>query len=414
MLEKYRAVFRPRGTGAFCAAGFVMRMPMAIYPIGIVLIVSASTGRYGFAGVLSACFILGSAPGNPYLARLVDRHGQRRVLVPASVVHAVAVLTLAVLLQARAPDWTLLAPTVIAGFTYLPVESLVRARWSAVLGGSPELSTAYSLESTLDEMIFVLGPLIATLIATRASPILVLYVGVTLVTVGGLWLASQRATEPPPRPAGTERQPSALRSRGMVLLTVVAVAMGAIFASSEVATVAFCGQHGHRGAAGVVLACMALGSGLSGFLYGTRTWAADILTRFRIHVITFGLLPLIFVAAVNIAALAVCVFIVGLAVAPTLITSFGLIGEIVESGALTEGLAWLTMGLNLGYAVACGPGRGDRRRAWCAGRVRGDDGGRSGDGGCTASCSHRRLSVGPSLHAVVPGRGGRAASPQTR
>ena len=76
---------------------------MAIYPIGIVLIVSARTGRYGFAGVLSACFILGSAPGNPYLARLVDRHGQRRVLVPASVVHAVAVLTLAVLLQAARP-----------------------------------------------------------------------------------------------------------------------------------------------------------------------------------------------------------------------------------------------------------------------------------------------------------------------
>jgi MFS family permease len=351
MLATYRAVFRAPGSAAFCAAGFVMRMPMAIYSLGIVLIVSANTGRYGFAGVLSACFILGSAPGNPYLARLVDRHGQRRVLVPATFAHAAAVLTLAIMLQTGAADWTLIVPTVLAGFTYLPVESLVRARWSAVLAGRPELTTAYSLESILDELIFVVGPLVATLIATHASPILVLYVAVTLVTAGGLWLAAQRATEPAPRPSGPHRHPSALRSRGMVLLTIVAVAMGAIFASAEVATVAFCGQHGHRGAAGLVLACMAVGSGLAGFLYGSRTWSADMLTRFRIHVVTFGVIPFIYLAAVNIVALAVCAFVVGLAVAPTLITSFGLIGEIVDPAALTEGLAWLTMGLNLGYAV---------------------------------------------------------------
>jgi MFS family permease len=47
----------------------------------------------------------------------------------------------------------------------------------------------------------------------------------------------------------------------------------------------------------------------------------------------------------------VCAFIVGLGVAPTLITSFGLIEKIVPGSALTEGLAWLTTGLNLGYGA---------------------------------------------------------------
>src|SRR6185503_1831240 len=133
-------------------------------------------------------------------SRLVDRYGQRALLIPATAVHVGSVITLAVLLESGAPDWTLLPPIFLAGFAYLSVGSLTRARWSLALAGQPELSTAYSLESILDELIFVIGPLIATLIATHVDPVIVLYVSMALVVIGALWLASQRSTEPPPQP----------------------------------------------------------------------------------------------------------------------------------------------------------------------------------------------------------------------
>jgi MFS family permease len=351
MFKTYRAVFRAPGTAAFCAAGFVMRLPIAIYPIALVLIVSGRTGHYGFAGVLSACYILGGAPGNPILARLVDRYGQRRLIAPATAVHAAAVICLALLLEADAPEWTLVAPTFVAGFAYLSVGSLTRARWSKALAGRPELTTAYSLESTLDELIFVVGPLIATLIATQVDAVLVLYLAVAVVVVGAAWLWTQRDTEPAPHAVGAPRLASPLRSRGMLLLIAAAAAMGALFASAEVTMVAFCGQHGQRAASGAVLACMALGSGIAGFTYGARHWRTDVLERYRLHALIFAVLPFVFLAATNVVVLAVCAFIVGLGVAPTLITSFGLIEKIVPGSALTEGLAWLTTGLNLGYGA---------------------------------------------------------------
>ncbi|MDT4933353.1 MAG: hypothetical protein QOK11_1245 [Pseudonocardiales bacterium] len=351
MFKTYRAVFRAPGTAAFCAAGFVMRVPIAIYPIALVLIVSGRTGHYGFAGVLSACYILGGAPGNPILARLVDRYGQRRLIAPATAVHAAAVICLALLLEADAPEWTLVAPTFVAGFAYLSVGSLTRARWSKALAGRPELTTAYSLESTLDELIFVVGPLIATLIATQVDAVLVLYLAVAVVVVGAAWLWTQRDTEPAPHAVGAPRLASPLRSRGMLLLIAAAAAMGALFASAEVTMVAFCGQHGQRAASGAVLACMALGSGIAGFTYGARHWRTDVLERYRLHALIFAVLPFVFLAATNVVVLAVCAFIVGLGVAPTLITSFGLIEKIVPGSALTEGLAWLTTGLNLGYGA---------------------------------------------------------------
>jgi MFS family permease len=128
--------------------------------------------------------------------------------------------------------------------------------------------------------------------------------------------------------------------------------MGGVFASAEVTMVAFCGQHGATGLAGLVLACLAFGSGVSGFVYGSRSPSGVLLDRFRRQSLLFAVLPLLFLAAVNIPVLAVLAFVVGLGIAPTLITSFSLIEQIVPSGALTEALAWLTTGLSIGYGIA--------------------------------------------------------------
>jgi len=351
MFSTYGAVFRAPATAAFSTAGVVARLAIAIYPIGIVLLVSARTGDYGFAGVLSACYILGGAPGNPLLARLADRFGQRRVLVPATFVHAAAVITLAVLYQAKAPDWSYVLPTFVAGFAYVSIGSMVRARWSLALAGRPELSTAYSLESTLDELVFVVGPLIASVLATQVSPVLVLYVAVVLTGAGVAWLASQRATEPPRHPAGAPRHPSALRERGMLLVVCAAAAMGAVFASAEVTLVAFCGQHHERGLSGLVIACMAGGSGVAGLYYGTRSWRSGVAQRQLYHSLVFAVLPLLFLAVVNVGVAAAIAFVVGLGIAPTLITTFGLVEQLVPPHSLTEGLSWPLTGLNIGYGI---------------------------------------------------------------
>jgi len=159
-------------------------------------------------------------------------------------------------------------------------------------------------------------------------------------------------TEPPAHEAGTPRPGSALRYPGMPLLVLAAVGMGGVFASAEVTMVAFCGQHGSTAYAGIALASFAFGSGVSGFVYGSRTRAGDLLDRFRRTAVMFAVLPLLFLAAVNIAVLVVLAFVIGLGIAPTLITSFSLIERVVPSAALTEGMAWLTTGLSIGYGVA--------------------------------------------------------------
>ncbi|MDT4917106.1 MAG: hypothetical protein QOH89_1806 [Pseudonocardiales bacterium] len=351
MFETYRSVFRIPGARAFCAASFIARMPLAMYALGIVLAISARDGKYGFAGVLSAIYVFGNAVGVPVLSILVDRLGQRRLVPPAGAVHLVAGLAFAVMLKTDVPDWSLAIPAFVFGLSYLPFGSLVRARWSLLLDGKPALSTALSVESVLDEVIFVMGPLIATVLATQIDAVLVIYLGVILVTGGGLRLASLRATDPPVHPRGEAGHVSALRSRGMVLLSLASVGMGAVFASAEVSMVAFCGQHGHRGWSGFALAAIAVGSATAGLAYGAVEWRTSILRRYRMQSVLFALLPAVLLAATNVPVLTACAFVLGLGIAPALITMFGLVQQIVPARALTEGLSWIGTGLNIGYGA---------------------------------------------------------------
>ena len=137
--------------------------------------------------------------------------------MPASAVQIASTVVLGVLIETGAADWTLVAPVVVSGFTYLSVGWVVRARWSYGLEGRPELTTAYSLESALDEVIFTLGPLMATVIATQIAFGTWVFVGMCrwFVGAGAVWLQSparHRAARGRGRRAAASQ--SALRYRG--------------------------------------------------------------------------------------------------------------------------------------------------------------------------------------------------------
>jgi hypothetical protein len=190
-----------------------------------------------------------------------------------------------------------------------------------------------------------------TVVAVEFDPTLGLLLGAALVAAGSAALRRLLSTEPPPHPGHGARQ-VVVRQRGVLLLALAAAGLGAIFASAELTMVAFTGQRGAPGAAGVVLACFAGGSGVAGLVYGSRTRSAALVDRFRRQALIFAVLPVVFLAAVNVWSLAVCAFVVGLGIAPTLITGFGLVAALVPTTAVTEGTAWFTTGLSLGYGGA--------------------------------------------------------------
>jgi MFS family permease len=147
-----------------------------------------------------------------------------------------------------------------------------------------------------------------------------------------------------------------MRSPGLRVLVVTFVAVGAIFGSVEVVTVAFADHLHHKALASVVLAVYALGSCLAGVVFGTLRLSGPPGRRFLLFVtgMALSMLPLLIVT--NLVALAVALFVAGLSIAPTMVTTMALVERLVPASQFTEGTTWTTTGLAVGVALGSSAG----------------------------------------------------------
>ena len=352
MPSPYRALFAAPGSKGFAAAGLLGRMPLSMMGIGVVTMISQLTGRYGLAGALSATIALSAAAIGPQISRLVDQHGQRRVLRPATLAALVASAGLLLAAHFEWPDWTLFVCA--AGIGSVPsLGAMIRARWAAVYRGTPQLHTAYSFESVVDEVCFIFGPIISIGLSTAWFPEAGPLLAACFLALGVFWLTSQRATEPEPHPRvrGADSGGSALRAAGLQVLVATFVATGAIFGAVDVVTVAFADERGHKGAASVVLALYAAGSCSAGVVFGLLRFRGAPARRWLLGIcaMAVSMIPLLLVG--NLSLLAVALFLAGLSIAPTMITTMSLIEEHVPRAKLTEGMTWVSTGLAVGVAL---------------------------------------------------------------
>lgn len=350
----FREVLARPGALRFSAAGFVGRMPMSMFGLGTVLLIASVTGRYALAGIVAGAGSVGYALCAPQAARLADRLGQQRVLRPLTAFFAVSTMALIICAEFRAPLWTMLVSGALAGASMPSLGSMVRARWSALLGDSPLLHTAFSLESVLDEAIFVIGPAVVTLLATEVTPAAGVAVAMTACVIGTLLFAAQYRTEPLAGPASAPQRAgkgSRIPAPGLVTLAPVYFCLGAMFGTIDLSTVDFCASRGHKPLAGFVLGAYALGSAVGGLCYGSRTWRAPVHRRFALTLCTVAAGTATFWALPGLAVLTVVIFCSGLAISPTFIAGFSLIGQQAPAERRTEGMAWLTSAISVGVAA---------------------------------------------------------------
>ena len=364
MATSYRAILTHPGARSFTSAGLIARFPMSMVGISTILAVEELYGSYTAAGLVSAANFVAMAIGAPILARCVDRYGQSRVMLPAVLVSSLSLVGLAGAAAVHAHLGILAALSALAGGLAGSMGSLVRARWTAMLTRPEEVHAAFSLEAALDEVAFILGPVLATALCT--TPFLPVTSGwvccVVMQLFGGLWFLGQRATEPAPHPTQPRRtaeaesdqavaHPPVMRYGAMVSIAIVFLILGALFGANDVAAVAFATEAGHKSASGLVLAVWGVGSFIAALLYGARTWGWPLWKQFMTGTAALAIGTSTFVLAPNLVVLSVLALLTGLAIAPTLTSGNNIIQVTVAPSQLTEGLAWVSTALNVGVSI---------------------------------------------------------------
>ena len=351
----YGTVLADPRARAFTLAGLLARLPLSMTGLGIVLMISLTTGSFGRAGLVTACATLTAAVVLPWWGRRIDRVGQARVLIIAAVLAAIGLSAVTITVLLGMPLWLTCLAAVVSGLGATSAGSAVRARWTYRFSDDEPalLNTAYALEAVLDEVVFIVGPVLVTFLATTIHPAFALGVVVVLGLAGGIALAVQRGTEPPLtlHPAGQQPATAKLSLGFLVPIMVACAALGALFGGMEVVVVAFAREHDIVVYSGAILMLWATGSLVAGLVTGTIHWKVSPRRRFRVGAVLLAasVVPLLFVD--HPAAVAGLLMLSGLAVAPTLISTVALTQSSVPGSRLTEALGWTSMGMATGVAL---------------------------------------------------------------
>jgi predicted MFS family arabinose efflux permease len=353
VLSPYVRLFTVPGSAAFSFAGWVARLPIPMLGLGAVLLVVAETDSYAVAGAVSGTLALSFSLVSPQWARAMDRRGQGVILRWAMTAYLVSGVAFVAVVVAGGPRWSWFVLAALTGASGPNIGSLVRARWAQALDDPARRQTAFALEAVVDEVVFVVGPPLVTLLATLVAPPVGFLTGIVLGTVGGFWLAGQRDTEPavqPVDPGGPSRRWDALNPTVLVV-AVSYLAVGVVFGAMDVVVVGFTDAEQAPAFAGLALAVYAGGSLVAGLAYGVARLPGTLTSRFLATAVLFGLAAQLLWGVGSLVVLVAVGFLAGLTIAPVLVSGLSLVESRVPRTALTEALSWTTTGLTLGVTA---------------------------------------------------------------
>ncbi|MGX1886810.1 MFS transporter [Streptomyces sp. NPDC055287] len=342
----FRAVLRHRYCSRLLIASVVGRLPLGMVPIALILTARADGHSLATASLLAALYGISPALGLPLLGRLADLRGLPLPCHLGAGLVATALGALAVFGTHNLPFAALCAA--LAGAGCPPLEGGLRSLWPTLLPNAAHVRTAYTLDSSTQEIVYVTGPALAIMMATWLSPTAALALAAAATLAGTLAFSTTR-------PARTWRAAprhrdrlGALRPPAMRPLLAALVFFGATIGALDVAAIAASDHHHAAWLAGALPAVFsAAGILFARFQPTTAPRPRHLVLLAALYAACW--LPLLAPAPpLVILALAVlpgALFVPVLTVASLTLTS------LAPPGTTTEAIGWLSSAMRLGLAA---------------------------------------------------------------
>ena len=317
------------------------RFPFGMLSLAFVIHIQAITGSYAIAGIALGAETIGASISGPVLARYMARFGIRRVIALSTSVTVASLIALALV---PAEPILLVALAFLVGLSSPPIQPAARSIYPQV---TPKnlLASLYSLDATAQEIIWVLGPLVATLVAASFGHVAMLITVALIQVAGTIWFLINSSVGKVKIPKTTSRLGKALKNPRVLSVTILGLLFVGSFAGVEVGAVALF----DKAVAGIMFAVFSLGSIVGGLVLAPRFKGKNALVIFlAITVVGYAA---ILIAPQSAIWVGICLFIAGLGVAPTL----GILSLMVATGTsgseTIEAYGWTTTGQLVGFSA---------------------------------------------------------------
>ncbi|OGA73809.1 MAG: hypothetical protein A3G81_28560 [Betaproteobacteria bacterium RIFCSPLOWO2_12_FULL_65_14] len=355
-LERYAALLRPRELRQTIAASLLGRLPIGMTGLAILLLVQTATQSFARGGAATAAYVLGLAAVAPALGRLIDRSGPRSTLAVCALAFPTALIALVLAVDRGSTPWLILALAAGAGATFPPITVCMRTYFRQRLGAEPLLTAAYSLESVLIELVFIVGPMLVALFVALASPAIAVFFSAACGCAGTvlfLRTPALRAWRVEARSARSLLGP--LGEPGFIALVGVILCYSTAFGLLEIGLTAYATEQDMPALAGVLLGLMSAGSALGGLAYGSRSWHVPLARQFALMLALMGAGLMVLVLPWSPWPFALWSAFAGVAMAPALIIQSMLVATTTRQEHMTEAFTWsasaLLSGVGIGMAL---------------------------------------------------------------
>ena len=338
----YRVLLRTPGVGRIIAAQLTARFPNGMISLAVLLHSEHVTGSYGAAGLVLAATSVGQAVAGPVTSRWMGRWGMRRVLTVTLVFCAAAIAAMA-LLVVPLPVYMVLG--LIGGLSTPPVQSAVRTIYPKMVPSS-QLTPLYSLDASLQEIIWVLAPVLITLVGTQVGTVPALLLIVVILLGGGAWFILSPEVGRVRIPRSRRALGTVLRKPPVILATATGFLLVGACAAVEAGVVATFNHGGLE--AGLILAVFAVGSLAGGLSFGHIPIGRWAMAR-RFAIVTVGLT--LTIVSLNAWWLGATLLVAGAGIAPALAVMFAMTSASVRFSETAEAYGWIGTGQLIGAAA---------------------------------------------------------------
>ncbi|GAB3156618.1 MFS transporter [Microbacterium neimengense] len=338
----YQELLRTPGVARIIAAQLTARFPNGMTSLAILLHVEHVTGSYGYAGLVLAASSVGQAVSGPVTSRWMGRWGMRRVLSLTMIVCALAILAIGLL---DLPVAGFMAFGLIAGLSTPPVQSAVRTIYPKMVN-SRQLTPLYSLDASLQEIIWIIAPVVITFIATQIGTWEALVLIAVILVGGGTWFILSPEVGRVRIPRSKRRFGKVLTRPTVLLATVIGFLLIGACSAVEAGVVATFDHGGLE--AGIVLAVFSIGSLTGGLSFGHVPMGPWAMAR-RMGIVAVGLVLTMF--SLNIWWLSGTLFLAGIGIAPALAVLFAITSVSVKFSDTAEAYGWIGTGQLIGAAA---------------------------------------------------------------